>query len=80
MRLGLEEAHAAQLAHQMRRLREGDGAQPPADAVAHLEQPHPQCRLFVAQAPGGVGAGHATAHDRHVEIGGLRARAYGRQQ
>ncbi len=64
-----QEAHAAGLADQMRRLWKRDGAQPPADPVAQLEQRDAQMGLFAGKAPRRVAACHAAANDRDIGIG-----------
>jgi hypothetical protein len=50
-----------QLFRPSRRLPERNGAQPPADPIAHLEEGDAQVGLFACDAPCRVGAGDAAA-------------------
>ncbi len=72
MRVRFEKAHAAGFGDQMRGLREGIGMQPPADALARLEQADAQLRLHLPQPPGGIDARNAATDDGDVEVGRAR--------
>ena len=74
-----QEAHAAGFTDQMRRLWKRNGAQSPADPVAHLEEGDAQAGLLACEPPGRVRARDAAADDRDIDIG-IRARTYRQRQ
>jgi hypothetical protein len=72
MRMRVEKAHAAGFGDEMRRLRESDGVQSPADAVAGFEQTNAQMRPVSRQPPSGINAGNTAADDGDIELGRRR--------